>query len=194
MKTGILGGTFDPIHIGHLIVAQDCLIALNLDRIIFIPCAQPPHKDRSDITDAGMRFKMVELAIEGNDRFEISDIEILRGGSSYTVDTLKQLRKELPQDTEIYFLMGEDGVLEIHTWKTPEEIFRLSKVVVMTRAGYDTEEKTKNLPGQAIFQVVHSIEISSTEIRKRCREGKSISYLVPEKVEGLIVRKGLYLK
>jgi nicotinate-nucleotide adenylyltransferase len=192
MKIGIFGGTFDPPHFGHLIVAEHVRDGLGLDRILFIPAVIPPHKlQRSDITPADMRLEMVRLAIEGNGSFEVSDIEIRRGGLSYTVDTLKELRTQRPTD-DLYLLMGMDNLRDFYGWKDPEMIRRIAHIVVMTRPGFEAKSMSEEDRSTMTICDVPEIEISSREIRRRVRQRHSIQYLVPTTVLDFITKNDLY--
>ncbi|HHV71005.1 MAG TPA: nicotinate-nucleotide adenylyltransferase [Clostridia bacterium] len=200
-KLGIIGGTFDPIHFGHLISAETVREKLKLEQIIFIPAGKPPHKTDKKITDSQHRYNMVVKAVEDNPFFAVSDLEIKREGFSYTVDTISYFKSILPQDTELFFIVGSDAILELHTWKEPERLLTLCQFVVMTRPGYQNNElfslvdkynQNKFVKGIKIVEVPY-IEISSTLIRNRVKNGLSITYLVPEKVEKYIREHGLYL-
>ncbi len=192
MKIGIFGGTFDPPHIGHLIVAEHVRDRLGLDKIIFIPAVIPPHKqDRSDITPAETRLQMVRLAIAENPAFEASDTEIRRGGISYTVDTLKELRIQHPHDT-LYLLIGMDNVHQFKTWKDPESIRQIAQVVVMTRPGFPGNRTSAEGWETMMVCDVPEIDISSREIRDRVRDRRSIRYLVPLPVFDFVVGHQLY--
>jgi nicotinate-nucleotide adenylyltransferase len=189
MKVGIFGGTFDPPHMGHLIVAEHVREELGLDRIVFIPCSIPPHKQENDITSGPQRMEMVRLATRGNPAFDVSDVELVRGGVSYTVDTLIDLTKQQP-DRKLYFLVGMDNIGDFHTWREPQRILELAMIVVMKRPGYE-------LPGEmpipdALVCEVPDVEISSRVIRERVREGKSVRHLVPDAVHSFIVAENLY--
>lgn len=188
-KVGLFGGSFDPPHLGHLIVAQEVLSLFNLDKILFIPAHLPPHK-RSHVPSKE-RYEMTCIAISGNPRFDISDIELRRGGKSYTVDTLRELCS-LFHEVDFYLIIGADEFAEIESWKDPEDVINLSKVVVMRRPGHRLGRVKKKSRGRFLTAEVPLIEISSTEIRTRVRNGKSIAYLVPRGVEEYIKRKGLY--
>lgn len=190
---GLFGGTFNPIHSGHLIVAEDARELLCLEKIIFIPSYIPPHKKQ--ITSSKHRYRMAELAIKNNPNFEISDIELKRKGRSYTVDTLREFKKRYT-DFELYFLMGVDQLLEIETWKTPDEVFRLCKVVVLSRPGYEIKNsRTTRMGGYDLMPIeVTLVDISSTEIKKRVADGRSFRYLVPQNVEEYIKKNRLYVK
>lgn len=191
-RIGLLGGTFNPIHAGHLIVAEETLEALHLDKVVFIPCFLPPHKDDRTVASARHRLQMVRLAVKGNPRFTFSDLEISRKGKSYTVETLKTFRRLCGETAEIFFLMGVDQILDIATWKHPEEVFRLANVVVLTRPGYDLRRLSGKWRKKICPVQVSPIGISSTEIRKRLKAGRSIRYLATEGVRRYIVRHKLY--
>ena len=186
MRIGIYGGTFDPPHIAHLIVAQDALRALQLDHILFVPSAQPPHKQDRSVTPAEVRLALVRAAIAGDARFEVSDIEVRRPGLSFTVDTLRELRANRPAD-KFVLLLGADQYAEMDSWRDPGEIRRLAELAVMDRDG------TGAVPRDGVQRVlVTRIDLSSSAIRELCAEGESIQYLVPDRVRAEIKRRGLY--
>lgn len=187
MKIGILGGTFNPIQIGHLIVAEEARERLSLDKIIFVPTFLPPHKDKSDIAPASARLCMVKLAIEGNKYFSASSIEIIRDGRSFTIDTLKEFKKKYPQD-ELYFIIGSDLLKYLEEWKDLDEIIKLVKFIVVTRPGYPLEK----IPAYIKTMEIRAVDVSAFEIRQRIKEDKSFRYLVPEAVYKYIIRKKLY--
>ena len=191
MKVGIFGGTFNPPHVGHLIVAEHVRTELSLDRILFVPAFIPPHKLNDDVVSSDHRVAMLKLAIKDNPGFEISETELRRGGVSFTVDTLQGLTSQHPAD-EFVLLIGMDNLLEFHTWKSPARILELAKVVVMTRPGFS--EKDNPLIGKVGVNLcsVPEIGISSTEIRKRVHEGRSIRYLVPDSVRDYLFQQNLY--
>jgi len=198
-KIGISGGTFDPVHHGHLIIAEEAGEILGLDKVVFIPSGNPPHKVGCGVTSAYHRYNMILMAIEKNPFFEVSAIEIEREGYSYTVDTLFKLRGIYGEDTELYFITGADVISELTTWKQFEKIFEICEFVAALRLGYNKKsliEEIKFLKREfkARIHVVDTplIGISSTAIRERAKTGKSIKYLVPEKVEEYIKVKGLY--
>jgi len=194
MKIGIMGGTFDPIHIGHLVAAEEARAVFNLDKVIFVPNYQPPHKLSLPITDPEHRYAMVLLSIYTNPYFEVSRIEIERDGPSYAIDTVREFGKLYP-DGEIYFITGADAIAEILSWKQGEEILKLCKFIAVTRPGYDigkVREKLCFLDNSVEFLKITEINISSTEIRKRVREGKPIRYLVLDTVENYIYKHNLY--
>ena len=184
-----MGGTFDPIHIGHLIIAEWILESLALKKIIFVPAALPPHKKDVKRTDKKDRLEMVKLSIRDNPKFELSDIEIKEDRVSFTVDTLREFSKG---DDEIYFIIGEDSLKELPTWKDPDEIVRLSTIVVARRPNQQNQSEKYVYSDKVIFSDSPEISISSTQIRERVKGGKSIKYLVHPAVEEFILKKGLY--
>lgn len=189
MKIGILGGTFNPIHIGHLILAQEVREKLGLDRIIFVPAYLPPHKDNSDIAQAAVRLAMVKLAILGNKYFSVSDIETKRDGRSYTIDTLKEFKKMYPED-ELYFIIGSDLLKYLDEWKDLNDIIKMVKFIVATRPGYPLEK----IPSYISTVPIRAVDVSGFEIRSCIKENKSFRYLVPDAVGKYIIRKKLYIK
>ena len=186
MRSGILGGSFNPIHHGHLIIATRAAEALGLDRVLLIPTALSPLKRPEDLAPARDRWAMVRLAVRGNRLLEASDLEVHRGGTSYTVETLKELKKQ--GAGRLYLIVGEDAARLLPRWKSIEDVRRLATLVVVRRAGHRSSRK---LPKVHMVNVPQ-LEISSTEIRDRVRRGRSIRYLVPDAVERYIRRKGLY--
>jgi nicotinate-nucleotide adenylyltransferase len=191
MRIGVFGGTFNPPHLGHLIVAESAKEALSLDTVLFIPCASPPHKSSRSLVDAECRFEMVKLAISGNSSFQASDIEIQRGGRSYTIDTLRALTALYPK-AQFYLLIGIDNLLELHTWREPEEIFGLAEVVAVNRPGFTPADVRKDYLRRVTSLRYPNIDISSSEIRRKAKMGKSIKYLVPSAVESYILKHGAY--
>ncbi|NOX20334.1 MAG: nicotinate-nucleotide adenylyltransferase [Nitrospirae bacterium] len=209
-KIGILGGTFNPIHFGHLRLAEEVREKLNLSRIIFIPSCIPPLK-KSDVVSADHRLEMVRMAIESNPFFELSDIECKRQGISYTLHTLKELR-QIWHGTELVFIMGIDSFLELPLWYKPEEIVELTDFAIMNRPPHSITEiygspylKTTEMDdsdgiitlelvsGRKVFLLeVQGLDISASRIRQKVRNGESIKYLLPESVELYIISKGLY--
>ena len=190
---GVLGGTFDPIHMGHLVLTEQVREKFQLERVIFIPSASPPHKTEQKLSLAEDRFEMTKLALEGSPFFFVSDIELKREGLSYTVETLREL-KELYKDSEIYFLTVSDVLNEITTWKDPEEIYKLAKIVIGVRPGFDKFDPENHFAKKSIIINITGIDISSTQIREKVRKGESIKYLVPSKVEEYIRKRNLYKK
>lgn len=191
MKYGILGGTFDPPHNGHLKIAAAARSALGLAQIVFIPAGQPPHKLDDPVSPAATRLAMLELALARHPDFVISRLELLRAGPSYTVDTLRELHQTLGDDAEIYFIMGMDSLQNFHTWHQPQEIVKLCKLAVLRRPGFDVDLDTleKQVPGVTASVVIipgPEFDISASEIRARVRRGESIRGLVPPAVAAFI--------
>jgi nicotinate-nucleotide adenylyltransferase len=186
MRIGVFGGTFDPPHTGHLIVASAAFDALRLDRLLFVPAAVPPHKVGAVIATPAQRREMVRRAIEGDARFEIEEMELDRPGPSYTVDTLRALREREP-GAELFFLLGADQLRELHTWREPEEVARLACLAVLSRGGEPTPDAGRY---RFVPVAVPRIDIAATEIRARIRDGRSARYLVPEAI--LRTVEGLY--
>lgn len=198
LKVGILGGTFDPIHNGHLILAEHARMVFNLEKIIFIPTGRPPHKGEKDISLINCRYDMTLLATITNPYFCLSSVEIHRKGTTYTVDTIKYLQNKY-ENTEFYFILGTDSLLEIHRWKNYDELLKLCKFIVAERPDADNDKlqsKTKKLNeiyGDNIYVLkAPLIDISSTNIRNKVKSKESIKYLVPETVRYYIEKNGLY--
>jgi len=187
MRIGIFGGTFNPIHFGHLVLAEQAYEKLNLDRVIFIPSYYPPHKKVHDIISATHRYNMVNLAIQGNPRFEISDIEIKRKGRSFLIDTIRQLKKIYPK-SELFFISGSDVSSQISKWKSIEEILSLAKFVLAKRPGYHLKKYNSNISVISITE----LDISSSMVRRKIKLGQSIRYLMPMRVFKYIKEKSLY--
>ncbi len=187
MRIGILGGTFNPIHIGHLILAEEAREKLKLGRLIFVPTYLPPHKDSRDIAAAGHRYAMIAKAIADNPYFQVSDIEIKRDGKSYTIDTVTAL-KELYRKDELYFIIGSDLLTYLEEWKDLRDILRMVKFIAATRPGYPLE----NIPSYITTLPIRAVDISAFEIRQAIRQGHSFRYLVPQKAYDYIVSKKLY--
>jgi nicotinate-nucleotide adenylyltransferase len=182
-----MGGTFDPPHVGHLIVAQDALTALDLDLLLLVPAAVPPHKQNLVSTPAALRLALLEAAVGDDTRIAVDDLEIRRSGVSYTVDTVRELQARTP-DAELFLLLGMDQLREFRTWRSPAEILGCATVVGLSRAG--DEAPVLDFPYQPLS--VTRIDISATEIRRRVAAGLPIRYLVPAAVEALIERAALY--
>ena len=200
MRTGILGGTFDPIHLGHLITAENALDGAGLDRVILMPTGCSYFKEDQKVTAPQLRYEMTRLAAGDNSRLVVSDMETTRPGNSYTADTLRELRETYPGD-ELYYIVGADTLVLMSLWRAPEEIFSLCHVLVETRpdeiAGKGLLEEIEALRDKYGADITilpaRNIAISSTEIRSRVRDGLSIRYLVPAAVENFIREQGLYL-
>jgi nicotinate-nucleotide adenylyltransferase len=189
VNTGIFGGTFDPPHVGHLIVAQDAALALGLDRILFVPAAVPPHKSDRELTPAALRLSMLELAIEGNDCFLTEPLELHRAGPSFTVDTLRELHYREPA-TAWTLLVGADQYTEFSSWREPATIRGLARIGVLSRAGSKAVRETDGV--RAID--VTRIDISSSAVRARVAAGRPIRYMVPPAVEQFIADRRLYVR
>ena len=199
-KIGIMGGTFDPIHIGHLILAEDAYVELGLDEVLFMPAGHPPHKvlGKGRATN-DQRTEMVRRAIEGNDHFSLSLYEMKKEGLSYTYQTLEMLSNN-EKGIELYFIMGADSLFEFKTWKEPERIASLCTIVAAGRPGRGEEDLTacidelrRIMDAKIVRLDTPDIDISSTMLRKRASEGLTIRYYVPDKVAEYIKERGLYL-
>ena len=198
MRIGIFGGTFDPIHVGHLILAEQCREQCQLDEVWFVPAARPPHKLEAVISDAKQRTEMIEFAISGNPGFRVSKIELERSGPSFTYLTLEQLKSE-DALRELFLLIGADSVRDLPTWRNPERILELATVVAVNRGEQPHPdilplgELAKGVVEPKLLTVtMPAIDISATEIRQRVREGRSIRYQVPRAVEVYIQGQHLY--
>jgi len=198
MRVGILGGTFDPVHMGHLIIAEQARVQLDLDKVIFMPAGKPWMKSDRHVSAAEHRVAMLRFALNDNPAFEISTIEIDRQGASYTVDTLEVLHDMLGRDVKMYLLIGWDAVNSLPSWREPDKIMKLAVIVSIARPGYDRPDIDLleiHLPGigNRIVSLDHPlIEISSTDIKSRVMQNKSIRYLVPNSVERYIYDSAIY--
>jgi nicotinate-nucleotide adenylyltransferase len=193
VRIGIMGGVFDPIHIGHLFTAEEARINYCLDKVIFVPCLNPTHKRNDQVTDVRHRLKMSYLATDSNPYFEVSKIEINRSGPSYTIDTIKEFRRIYGWDAKIFFITGADAFLEIETWYKKEELLTMCQFVAATRPGYDLHKLNNNFKEILKIMEIPLLAISSTDIRNRIRNGLSIKYIVLEEVRDYIYRNKLYL-
>jgi nicotinate-nucleotide adenylyltransferase len=198
MKLGIFGGTFDPVHLGHLVLAERCREACELDEVWFVPAPSPPHKDDANITPAKQRAEMLEFAVSGCPHLGVSRIEFEREGPSYTVDTLQQLADE-GADRELFLLIGADSLHDFGSWREPERIAELATIVAVNRGreALPSIEETSSLLGDRIgrrVQHVHipPVDISASEIRKQVHDGKSIRFVTPRAVEAFIRENELY--
>jgi nicotinate-nucleotide adenylyltransferase len=189
MKIGVFGGTFDPPHNGHLIVAGYVRYRLGLDRIVFVPSWISPHKQSKNVADPLHRLAMLRAALGEKQEFEVSDIEVRRGGVSYTADTLRSLADTTHAD--LFLLIGADNFAEFWTWHDPEGILSLARLVVMTRPG-SVPPMEATLPAGGVRVAVPEIAVASTEIRSRIGEGRSVRHLLPAGVESYIRSHGLY--
>ena len=187
-RIGILGGSFDPVHFGHLLMAQSALEALKLDAVFFVPASCSPFKANHHLPDASRRLVMVKEAIKGNRAFKLYDGEIKREKTSYTIDTLKELKAKYPQ-SKFYLLMGADNLRTFHRWKDPQGILGLARLVILNRPGFD-----KNYPKRWPYVKINmpAVDISSSDIRQRLKAGQSIWYLTPKAVIRYIKTYRLY--
>ncbi|HQO57093.1 MAG TPA: nicotinate-nucleotide adenylyltransferase [Candidatus Omnitrophota bacterium] len=191
MKTeriGILGGTFDPVHIGHMAIAQKALEKCRLDKVIFVPSALPPHKKMPRLASAWDRYRMVALAAQGNPRFEVSDYEVQKGGKSYSIDTVCHFRAQYPAETKLFFIIGEDNVDTLETWKEIDRIIEIVTFIVVNRPGFRHHQK--KIKFQSVM--LPGMDISSSYLRRAIAQGKTIKYLVPDKVLEYIEHNQLY--
>jgi nicotinate-nucleotide adenylyltransferase len=191
-RLGVFGGTFDPPHIGHLTVTKQLLEANSLDEVIWVPVSHPPHKLNTDVTPPGLRLEMVKAATEGFDGHVVNDIEIVRGGPSYTVDTLRNLCLEYPE-ADILLILGADQFSEFSKWKDPEEIARLASLWVLTREGQDPRYIDPGVDVEWTSIQIARIDVSSSEVRRCIREGEPFRHFLSNKVAEIIVREELYL-
>lgn len=186
-----MGGVFDPIHYGHLFTAEEARIELKLDKVIFVPCYKPVHKNENKISNSQHRYQMTVLATENNPFFEVSKIEIQRSGFSYSIDTVKEFMKKYNFKVKITFITGADAFLEFDTWYKSEELIKLCEFVAVTRPGYNLSKLDKEFKGIKIMKNP-ALPISSTDIRKRIKQSKNIKYLLPAEVEEYIYKNKLY--
>jgi nicotinate-nucleotide adenylyltransferase len=213
VRAGILGGTFDPVHFGHLRAAEEVADALNLSTVIFMPAAKPPHKKERELTAFAHRWRMLELALAGNPRFVLSDLEYRRPGESYSVETLAQLLSQYGQDALLYFIVGLDAFLTLPTWHRYRDLFSLCQFVVVTRPGHSPADLDKVLHDSVserysfdremqgylapehrpvYVRQVTLMDISSSKIREHVAGGRSVRYLLPVEVENYIHEQRLY--
>ena len=197
-RLGILGGTFDPIHHGHLLAAEEAYHQLALDQVLFVPAGVPPHKPARPISPAAHRVRMIELAIAGKPHFSLSRVDVDRPGPSYTVHTLELLRARWGSTPRFFFIEGNDSLSDVACWYQPQRLIALCELAVVARPGsqIDLPELERRLPG--ITERIHWVkipllEISSSDLRARIRAGRSVSYLVPREVEDYVRRHGLYM-
>ena len=200
-RVGILGGTFDPVHYGHLVIAEEVYAALQLAEVVFVPSGQPPHKTNVEITPAEHRLKMLELAIASNPHFTISRVDLDRPGPSYTVDMLQLLRRQWGEHTAIYFIIGRDSLEDLLSWHDSSGILeQLTHLVAVRRPGYSESEafydsleaRLSGIKQRLLIVETPRFNISATDLRQRVAEGRPIKYQTPESVESYIVQYGLY--
>ena len=194
-RVGVMGGTFDPIHHGHLVAASEVLAWFDLDEVVFVPTGEPWQKQTREVSPAEDRYLMTVIATASNPRFWVSRVDIDRKGPTYTIDTLRDLRAEMP-NAELYFITGADALAEIFTWRDAEELFELAHFVGCTRPGYEMEDATlAGIPKHRVTIVeIPALAISSTECRNRKAAGEPVWYLVPDGVVQYINKYSLYLR
>lgn len=187
-RVGILGGTFNPIHIGHLTIAQMVREQLRLDKVLFVPSNLPPHKSGKNVVSAKDRYHMVHLAIRGNSYFEASDFEIQKEGKSYSVETAKYFRDQYPRGTKFFFIIGSDLLSTLHMWKRVDEILEIVSFIAVHRPGFNG--KKSKVKAQLI--TIPGLQTSSSYVRQRITSGKTVKYLVPDSILKYIADKKLY--
>lgn len=197
LRVGLLGGSFDPVHIGHLILAEEARGQLDLSLVYFVPAADPPHKRDRRLAPVEHRIRMLEMAIEGNDSFAISRVDVDRPGPHYTVDLIQLVRRQLPDGAELFFLMGFDSLRDLPTWREPARLIATAHLVALTRPDIpiDWEQLEAKLPGvreRVRILDMPELEIASHDLRQRVSEGRSIRYQVPDSVREYIEEQGLY--
>ena len=194
-RLGVMGGTFDPIHYGHLVTAEEALQQFGLDGVVFVPTGQPWMKEHGVVSPPEDRYLMTVIATASNPLFRVSRMEVDRDGPTYPVDTLRGLKDELGSETDLFFVTGADAVVEIFQWKDPGELFALAHFIAATRPGYDlagfTAHASTKHPGITVMNIP-ALAISSTDIRARIAASRPIRYLVPEGVKSYIEKAGLY--
>lgn len=195
-RLGIIGGSFDPIHVAHVYIAEEAQKKLNLDKVVFVPVGSQPLKLNKKVTEASLRLKMVKEAVKGKNGFEVSDYEIQKKGLSYTYQTLEHFKKS---NRELFFITGADCLMDLDRWKGVDIIFKLCKLVVLTRPGFNNEDLFKQKDqqenkygGEIIFLEVPNLDVSSTEIRERIRDGKEVDDFLDKNVLKIIREENLY--
>ena len=196
-RIGVIGGTFDPIHYGHLAAAEEARVRVNLEKVLFVVALLPPHKLDEDVTPVEHRLAMVRLGIASNPHFEISLVDVDRPGPSFTVDTISMLQEQWGPDTELFFVMGLDSLVEVPTWHQPERLIRLCHLVAVSRPRFEVDMRQLEVSVPGISSRVEIIEmpevdISSSDLQRRVHEGLPIKYQVPEEVESYISKFRLY--
>jgi nicotinate-nucleotide adenylyltransferase len=198
MKTGVLGGTFDPVHLGHLAIAEEAMISQGLSKVIMIPAGQPAFKSNEKVTPAEHRLAMLRLAVEGKPNLHVSEIEVERPGLSYTVDTIAQLRKSSGEDNDLYFIIGWDSLLQLPEWREPSRIIEICKLIAIPRPGYrrpDMKMLEVKIPGitqRTVLLDKPLIDVSASVIRKMVAEGEPVDRFVPASVAEYIEKFNLY--
>lgn len=194
---GIMGGTFDPIHYGHLVTAEVARVHFRLDEVVFVPTGRPPHKTEEAVTDAEHRYLMTVLATATNAHFSVSRSEVDRPGPSFTADTVTEMRRQYGHECGLFFITGADAIRTIGEWHTPSELLSMCDIIAATRPGYPLESRDLGVGSEAMshihFLEVPALAISSSDIRRRVAMGSPIKYLVPEAVEAYIAKMGLYV-
>ena len=195
----LLGGTFDPVHNGHLETARQILHRTGVNKVVFLPSGTPPHKSFFNVTDGEQRLRMVELAVEGEEGLAVSDLEVHRAGMTYTVDTVEELHRELGDGVQFHFVLGADALFYLSSWKNYERLLELCSMIAVTRPGYDTSRLKaaigrlkEKYHSRIRFLEIPPVNISSSEIRQKVKRGESIQGLVPKAVEEYIAKTGLY--
>ncbi len=201
-RIGVMGGTFDPIHNGHLVTAEEAWKQFRLDQVLFVPSGSPPHKEDRKNLDAEDRYLMTVIATATNAHFRVSRTEIDRPGPSYTIDTVRELHRVYGKNTEVFFITGADAILEILTWKEPDLVLEEATFIAATRPGYDLKKLEDSLPRaekerhdtdpRVLVMEIPALAISSTDIRNRVRQDRPITYLVPEGVSEFIEKNRFY--
>ena len=196
-KIGVLGGTFDPPHRGHLLIAREALTQLGLSQVLFAPTRQPPHKGLAGITPIAARLEMVRRAIAAHPQFQLSRVDVDQPGATYTADTMRRLRAQFGADVELFFIMGMDSLQSILTWRTPAELIAVCKLVVFARPGFvaDLDALEAQLPGvraRVVFLPAPPVDIAASDLQRRVRAGESIAEFVPATVAEYIAAQGLY--
>ena len=198
MKLGIFGGTFDPIHNGHLMVAEHVRVEANLKRVLFIPAGRPWFKDGQTLSDAGHRLEMTRLAIADNPHFEVSDMEIRRDGPTYTIDTLAALHEEMCRGTELFLILGADALNELHRWRRPCDVLDMATVVGVARPGIGAVDRAAlesirvGASDEVLIVEGPFVDINAVDVRGRMAKGQSVKNLIPQAVEDYAGRHGLY--
>jgi nicotinate-nucleotide adenylyltransferase len=196
-RIGVIGGTFDPIHYGHLAAAEEARVRVNLEKVLFVVALLPPHKLDEDVTPVEHRLAMVRLGIASNPHFEISLVDVDRPGPSFTVDTISMLQEQWGPDSELFFVMGLDSLVEVPTWHQPERLIRLCHLVAVSRPRFevDMRQLEASVPGiSSRVEIIDmpEVDISSSDLQRRVKEGLPIKYQVPEEVERYIIEHRLY--